>query len=100
MEAQLSQSVPLLPMFIVLGSFVLLILHETPKWHLLPKHRKKIVGLQSAFGIFGRSAATWLYPALVTGFWAPLQVSDLDALPPDLLVRNILPNFDRIWLKC
>ncbi|CEJ94476.1 hypothetical protein VHEMI10003 [[Torrubiella] hemipterigena] len=90
---------PDLPTVVAIGHFCLLILHEIPKWHLVPRHRKNIVGLQSTFGIVGRSTAIWLYPTLFKGFWGALQVSDLNGLPPDLLTRRVLPQFEELWLR-
>lgn len=83
-----------------LGRLVLLILHEIPKWHLLPRHWQKIVGLQSTFGLFGRSTAIWLCPTLASGFWTSLTMSDLSGLPRELLMRGILSRFGQLWSSC
>lgn len=78
----------------------LLVLHETPKWHMIPNEVRNKAGRQSAYGVFGRILALWVLPTIICGYQAALKTSEFDGLPPELLTNHIMPRFEQIWSRC
>lgn len=78
----------------------LLVLHETPKWHIVAEDIRNHAGRESAYGFFGRIFALWLIPTVRRGYKVALNTSDFDGLAPELLTNQIMQRFERVWFKC
>lgn len=77
----------------------LIILHEQPKWSLIPEANREQLEKHETFGLWTKSLFVWVFPLLLQARAREVTVNDLIGLPKEALPYALNQRFQSSWTK-